>query len=293
MKFEIIIIKNPKTNKNMSVVLKHNETDRLLCSCNGKHTEAEDCNAFVFDERNRKLSCPECGKELEIIQTPAEKEEERRIEEEKRNREKLANLHLVEVGSDWECGFKYYGLSAHIEYEDWGKIKQHFRYYNQGWSRGQELEWNYGEPTGWLTQNPEAVEEILVDAGLIKPENTMDAIEKRAESERKKEETKMKEQREKRENLQREMNHIKSKIDNYFSYSDKVRELDDAEANKCYLNPTYGKCTVLTYTITDTEIIKCRNMGDFKYGIAIPYSEKLENLIVEYEELNKELWNYH
>ena len=255
---------------------------------------------FYYDDDDKVIRCGCCGRTLNVIKTPQEYEEERIAKEKAEEERKLAiekerreNLHLVEVGSDWECGFKYYGLSARIEYEDWGKIKQHFRYYRSGWSRGQELEWNYGEPTGWLTRNPQAVEDILVEAGLIKSENTMKAISERAEAERRKEKEAEKERLEKREAIQRKMNSVKSKIDNYFAYSDKVRELDDAEANKCYLNPTYGKCTVLTYTITDTEIIKCRNMGDFKYGIAIPYSEKLEDLIVEYEELNKELWNYH
>ena len=68
MKFETITIKNPKTHKNMNVVLKHDKTDKLLCSCNGTYTKASDCNAFVFDEENRTLKCPECGKELEIIE---------------------------------------------------------------------------------------------------------------------------------------------------------------------------------------------------------------------------------
>lgn len=52
MKFETITIKNPKTGKNMSLYLKENNIlDRIVCSCNGKHTKASDCNAFVFDEK--------------------------------------------------------------------------------------------------------------------------------------------------------------------------------------------------------------------------------------------------
>lgn len=79
MKFETITIQNPKTHKNMNVVLKHNKTDKLLCSCNGTYTKASDCNAFVFDAENRTLKCPECGKELEIIETPAEREDWKKI----------------------------------------------------------------------------------------------------------------------------------------------------------------------------------------------------------------------
>lgn len=187
---ETITIKNPKNNKNMSLILNGNIVDKLLCSCDGKYTKASECNPFIFDAEKRTVTCPECGKELEIIQTPAEKEEKRRVEAEERNREALKNLKLVESGSDWECGFKFYELSANIEYADWLKIKQYFNYYSRGWSKGQEMEWDYGEPSGWLTTNPEAVEKILVDSGLIKPENTMKAISERVALEKEQKEKK-------------------------------------------------------------------------------------------------------
>lgn len=291
MKFETITIKNPKTGKNMSLYLKENNIlDRIVCSCNGKHTKASDCNAFVFDEKNRTVKCPECGKELEIIQTPAEKEEKRRAEAEERNREALKNLKLVESGSDWECGFKFYELSANIEYADWLKVKDHFKYYNKGWSNGQELEWNYGEPSGWLTTNPEAVEKILVKAGLIKPENTMKAISERIALEKEQKEKEMAKRKAKREELSDRMKEIQSKINDEFISCNNGRMLSDAEANKHYFKPDFGKCTVVTYTVTDTEIIQCRDMGDFKSGIAIPYTENVENLIKEFYKLNNKFW---
>lgn len=82
MKFETITIKNPKTGKKMSLVLKGDKVDKLLCSCDGKYSKASECNPFVFDAENRTVTCPECGKELEIIETPAERYElkNRRIE---------------------------------------------------------------------------------------------------------------------------------------------------------------------------------------------------------------------
>lgn len=163
-----ITIKNPKTNKNRNVVLKHNKTDKLLCSCNGKYTKASDCNAFVFDEEKRTLKCPECGKELEIIETPAERKE--------------------------------------------------------------------------------------------------------------------------RKELSDRMKEIRSKINDEFLSCNNGRMLSDAEANEYYFNPDFGKCTVVTYTVTDTEIIQCRDMGDFKTGVAIPYVENVENLIKEFYELNDEFW---
>lgn len=282
----MITIKNPKNNKKMNVTLQNNETKTLLCSCNGKYTKASDCNAFVFDEKNRTLKCPECGKELEIIQTPAEKEEKRRAEAEERNREALKNLKLVESGSDWECGFKFYELSANIEYADWLKVKDHFKYYNKGWSNGQELEWDYGEPSGWLTTNPEVVEKILVESGLIKPENTMKAISERIALEKEQKEKEFA----KREELSDRMEEIHSKINDEFISCNNGRMLSDAEANKHYFNPDFGKGNVVTYTIKDTEIIQCRNMGDFKSGIAIPYAENVKNLIKEFYELNEKFW---
>lgn len=281
-----ITIKNPKTNKNRNVVLKHNKTDKLLCSCNGKYTKASDCNAFVFDETNRTLKCPECGKELEIIETPAERKERKEAEAEERNREALKNLKLVEAGSDWECGFKFYELSANIEYADWLKVKEHFKYYAKGWSNGQELEWDYGEPSGWLTTNPEAVEKILVKEGLIKPENTMEAISERIALEKEQKEKEFA----KREEISRNMEKIHSKINEGFISCNNARGLSDSEADEHYFNPDFGKGNVVTYTVTDTEIIQCRNMGDFKTGVAIPYAEDLENLIKEFYKLNDEFW---
>ena len=140
-KFETILIKNPKTGKKMSLVLKGDKVDKLLCSCDGKYTKASECNPFVFDAENRTVTCPECGKELEIIETPAERESRK-----------------------------------------------------------------------------------------------------------------------------------------------------EAEADEHYFNPDFGKGNVVTYTVTDTEIIQCRHMGDFKTGVAIPYTENLENLIKEFYILNEEFW---
>lgn len=275
----------------MSLYLKENNIlDRIVCSCDGKYTKASDCNAFVFDEKNRTVKCPECGKELEIIQTPAEKQAEKERAAEERNREALKNLKLVESGSDWECGFKFYELSANIEYADWLKVKSYFKYYAQGWSNGQELEWNYGEPSGWLTTNPEAVEKILVGAGLIKPENTMKAISERIALEKEQKEKEMAKRKAKREELSDRMKEIHSKINDEFLSCNNGRMLSDAEANKHYFKPDFGKGNVVTYTVTDTEIIQCRNMGDFISGIAIPYAENVENLIKEFYKLNDEFW---
>ena len=259
----------------------------VYCSCTG-HT-VETATPMQYSEEEG-VFCPNCHeKKVEILQTYEEYRLEKEAEEKARNEKNLANLHIVEMGSDWECGFKFYGLSANIEYDDWLKVKEHFKYYQKGWSKGQELEWNYGEPTGWLTRNPEEVERILVDAGLIKPENTMNAIQKREQEEKEKKEEEMKIKLAKKQEIKERMDNIDNKIKEEFDIPEK-RVLSDAEANEHYFNADFGKGNVRTYRITNGEIIMCDNMGDFKYCVAIPFSQYVKQLIENYYYYNKQMW---
>ena len=274
-----IRIINPQTGKETGAMLNSkNELIGAVCGCNGKYTKASDCNKFIFDEKTRKLSCPECGKEIEVIKTPQQIQKEKEDEIAKRNAEKLKNLQLVLVGSDWECGFKYYTLSAQIEHDDWLKVKEYFKYYNPGWSRGQELEFDGFEPTGWLTQKPEAVEKILIQEGLMKTENTLKAKEEQNRLEKEKQEKIAEEQIKETEQVKNKMDEIQKQLNNAFNTTES-RALTDAEASEYYFNADYFKNTVESYAVTETEIIKVLNMGDFKTGVAIPYSEKVEKLI--------------
>lgn len=258
----------------------------VYCSCTGKTVET--ATPMQYNDKEG-VFCPHCHeKKVEILETYSEWKAKKDEEDRKRNEERLANLHLVEAGNDWECGFKYYCLSANIDYDDWLKVKEHFKYYQRGWSRGQELEWNYGEPTGWLTTNPEVVEKILIEAGLIKPENTMAVIQERAEIERQKKEQEQKERLEKRRVIKDKMDTIDIKIQDAFNSNNK-RALDDAEARSTHFNSTYFRNTVNSFTIKEEEIIHTTHMGDFITGVAIPYSEKVENLIKEFHRLNNEL----
>ena len=262
--------------------------NQVYCSCTGNTVET----ATPMQYKDGRVFCPNCHeKKVEVLQTYEEWKAEQEEKKRKRNAERLANLHLVEVGSDWECGLKYYGLSAQIEYDDWLKIKEHFRYYRKGWSRGQELEWEYGEPIGWLTRNPKAVEDILVDVGLIKLENTMESIREREELARQRKADELKVAREKRELIGEKMDEIDSKIQMVFDSSEK-RVLSDGEVDEHYFNADFGKGTVCTYRIVGGEIIKCENMGDFKYGVAIPYSDDVEDMLGEVYKLNDEFWGY-
>lgn len=260
----------------------------VYCSCTGKTVET----ATPMEYDGKEVFCPNCHeKKVEVLQTYEEWKTEKDEKDRKMNEEKLANLHLVEMGSDWECGFKFYGLSANIDYDDWLKVKEHFRYYRRGWSRGQELEWNYGEPSGWLTQNPKAVEDILVKEGLIKEENTMESIQKRAELEKQKKEKAQAKKLEKRMEIKEKMDEIDSKIKEAFDISEK-RELSDAEAREHYFNADFGKGNVHTYRIIKGEIVMCDNMGDFIYGVAIPFSQYVKQMIENFYYFNKQMWDY-
>lgn len=259
----------------------------VYCSCTGNTVET----ATPMEFANGEVFCPHCHeKKVEVLQTYEQWKAEKDAEEKRRNEEKLATLHLVERGSDWECGFKFYGLSANIDYDDWLKVKEHFRYYKRGWSRGQELEWNYGEPSGWLTRNPQSVENILVDIGLIKPENTMESISERKMKEEEKRRIEREKRVQKKTEIRAKLHEIDEKINEAFNSPDR-RTLSDAEANENYFNPTFGKGTVVTFTIRNGEIIKCGNMGDFKYGVAIPYKEYVEQLIDNFYYFEKQLQN--
>ena len=263
--------------------------NKVYCSCTGNTVQT--ATPMQYNETDG-VYCPNCHiKKVEILQTYKEWKAEKDEKERKNKEEKLQNLHLVLVGEDWECGFKYYGLSTTIDYDDWLKVKQYFRYHKKGWSRGQELEWLGFEPNGWLTQQPLKVEEILLKQGLIQPHNTIEAIKKRQELEKQKKELERAKKQKERKALKEKIDAIDKKISQAFKES--VRELSDSEAYKHFFNPTFGKGNVVNYTITDDEIIKCRNMGDFKYGLAIPYIEDIANAIKEFYKLNEKMWNYY
>ena len=252
---------------------------------NKKDIEKAEELGFVFYINNdhTAIVCAKCGREVAIEKTYDTVQAE--IEE--KNLEKLENLHLVLAGEDWECGFKFYALSANIEYEDWLKVKKYFKYYKSGWSEDQELEFDCFEPTGWLTRNPTAVEQILVNEGLIKSENTLQKIAERAAIEKQKIDKEKKKELEKREEIKNKIGVINEKIKKIFDSSQK-RELSDAEAYKYYFRAQFGQGDIANYTVTEDEIIHCVYMGDFIYGIAIPYSKECEELLKEKYKLNDE-----
>ena len=119
----------------------------------------------------------------------------------------------------------------------------------------------------------------------------MESIREREELARQRKADELKVAREKRELIGEKMDEIDSKIQMVFDSSEK-RVLSDAEADEHYFNADFGKGTVCTYRIVNGEIIKCENMGDFKYGVAIPYSDDVEDMLGEVYKLNDEFWSY-
>ena len=290
-------------NKSIVTVLENNDLENrgkpVLCGdclqkagLKGKDWEkARDMNlAFKLSDDGTKAVCKNCGRELPVTKTYDEWKKENDEWESKVKKEQEENRHLVLTGHDWECGFKYYQLSANIEYDDWLKIKQYFKYYNKGWSRYSELEWYFGEPTGWLTQNPLEVEKILVDLGLIKPENTLKAIEEREQIEKEKEKKQRQEEMEIRRQKRAVVDALNERIKDAFNDNPSKKVLSDAEANEWFFKPTFGKGTVHVHVITPTKIMSIDNMGDFKYGVSIPYSKELEDMITEFWSIQDKIY---
>ena len=136
----------------------------IYCGCTG-HT-VETATPMQYD--GKEIYCPNCHeKKVEIIETYDDYLKRRELE----NQKKLEDLKIVLVGSDWECGLKFYGLSVRLDYDDWLLVKDYFTFKNRGWSRGQELEWNFGEPCGWITRQGFEVQNVLFENGLIKEAN--------------------------------------------------------------------------------------------------------------------------
>lgn len=148
--------------------------------------------------KNGECICPRCGKTIEVLKTPEQYKEEIRQKEEEMNKKALENLYLgINGGMDMICGTKYFSLSAQIDYDDWKDIKHLMFYYK---SHGEE-DFIGGKPSGWVTTQPEKVEEILIRKGLMRTENTIANRNKKA----KKEEEERKQKREEIDRLEKEI----------------------------------------------------------------------------------------
>jgi hypothetical protein len=132
--------------------------NEVRCGCTGKTKETS--SPFTWDKENNKLVCSNCGKEVRI----KEKEEE--------------PLRLVPAGMTEDFG-RVWALNRRIPREDWAKVAKYFFHAGPREELGLEAD---ERDLGWVTANPDAVEQALG----IPPERSWREFEKQEEEARKK-----------------------------------------------------------------------------------------------------------
>lgn len=141
----------------------------ILCNCTGNTSET----ATPFIYKDNQVICPECGRKSEEIFT---------FEDYEKN--ELDNVHLKYFGTDYITMQDLYKITYTLPYEDWMKVSDLFVKL-----KPDMVDMGFFEPqfVGWVTSNPEAVEERL----NIKPELRINF----------QKEQQLKEQEEKRESM--------------------------------------------------------------------------------------------
>ena len=207
---------------------------------------------------------------------------------EKIRKQNQENLHLEEIGWSISSGHHYYTLSTTIEYNDWKLVKDLF-FYNRYNAEDEEFDC-IGTITGWVTVQPEEVEKRLIKAGLIKPENTLQAIKEKREQLKQK----AKKQKEKR-------NQIKEQIDKAFKNAEKPtgenKVTGETIGDPDYQWNIYGSGREYVIQKDEGYIWKITNNGsdgaDWSLnnvatggagaiGYRVTYTEELEQLIRDY-----------
>lgn len=120
----------------------------VLCNCTGNTPET--ATPFQFD--GFKVYCPECGKFSEDITTFTDYQDY-----------ELENIHLTYFATDYITLQELYKVSYTLPYEKWQLIEDLFMKLTPD-----DVDFGAFEPkfVGWVTSNPEAVEERL----NVKPE---------------------------------------------------------------------------------------------------------------------------
>ena len=141
----------------------------ILCNCTGNTSET----ATPFIYKDNQVICPECGRKSEEIFT---------FEDYEKN--ELENVHLKYFGTDYITMQDLYKITYTLPYEEWMKVSDLFVKL-----KPDMVDMGFFEPqfVGWVTSNPEAVEERL----NIKPELRINF----------QKEQQLKEQEEKRESM--------------------------------------------------------------------------------------------
>ena len=120
----------------------------ILCNCTGNTSET----ATPFIYKDNQVICPECGRKSEEVYTFNDYEQE-----------ELENVHLKYFGTDYITMQDLYKITYTLPYERWITVADLFMKL-----KPDMVDMGLFEPqfVGWVTSNPEAVEERL----NVKPE---------------------------------------------------------------------------------------------------------------------------
>ena len=115
----------------------------VLCNCTG-NTETT-ATPFIFE--NGVVMCPNCGKQSESVITFQDFVED-----------ELENIHLNYFGTDYLTMQKLYKLSYTLPYTEWSLVEDCFMKLTPD-----DVDLGDFEPqfVGWVTSNPEKVEDLL------------------------------------------------------------------------------------------------------------------------------------
>lgn len=115
----------------------------IFCNCTGNTLET--ATEFIYEDNH--VICPECGRKSEEVFTFKDYEEK-----------ELENVHLKYFGTDFLTMQDLYKITYTLPYEQWMKVSDLFVKL-----KPDMVDMGFFEPqfVGWVTSNPEAVEERL------------------------------------------------------------------------------------------------------------------------------------
>lgn len=115
----------------------------VLCNCKG--TNLDEAPNLVYD--GDKVYCPECGRHSSEVFTFTDYEEE-----------ELDNIHLTYFGTDYFTMQKLYKMSYTLPYNKWMLVSDLFMKLTPEMVDLGDFEPQF---VGWVTSNPDEVEELL------------------------------------------------------------------------------------------------------------------------------------
>jgi len=133
----------------------------ILCNCSGNTQDT----ATPFQFINGEVVCPECGRKSESV-----------FSYEDYVNSELSNIHLKYFGTDFLTMQELYKISYTLPYEEWVTVSDLFMKL-----KPDMVDMGFFEPqyVGWVTSNPEEVEERLG----VKPELRVKYLKEKQEQE--------------------------------------------------------------------------------------------------------------